>query len=433
MKMKKYFFLSLYCIITTILIFSISTPSFSRSNIRDTPVVKAVKKASSYVVSIHVTTRIPNSKTTSNRVGSGVIFDGSKGYIVTTAHILNNASQIIIYLHNGQAIPAKILTLQKDIDIAILQINPSGLPTKNILGNSSDLMLGETVIAIGNPYGFENTITVGVISALSRSIETPKGRVSGLIQTDAAINPGNSGGPLVNLEGKIIAINTIIDTRAEGIGFAIPINTVRFIVNKLLANEGILPTYLGIDVEEVNKSKKLLSRTNLIAGVEVAHVYRESPADQGGISSGDTIVRINGNPIRSKQEYLTIVNSFIYPEPIQMNIIKGNATQVTIKVKPRELTKEEIATILWQQWGLRVRNENGLLRVLSINNTLPLPEQYFRSNDVIVRVQNHPITSIESLYEQLLQQTKTSQYIVTVERKGDEEKFLILQRKDTNV
>lgn len=429
--MKQYLSLPFYCLIISILLLSFH--SYTMAGVRDTPVVKAVQKASSYVVSIHVTTRVPNSSATSNRVGSGVIFDGSRGYIITTAHILNNSSQIVVYLHNGQAVPAKILTLQKDIDIAVLQINSSGLPTRNILGDSSDIMLGETVIAIGNPYGFENTITVGVISALARSIETPKGRVSGLIQTDAAINPGNSGGPLVNLEGKIIAINTIIDTRAEGIGFAIPINTVRFIVNKLLANEGILPTYLGIDVEEIKKSKRFLARTNIPSGVEVAHVYRESPADKGGVSSGDTIVRINGNPVRSKQEYMTLVNSFIYPEPIQMNIIKGNTTQVTVRLKPRELTKEEINSIVWQQWGIRVRNENGMLRVLTINNALPLPEQYFRVNDVILRVQNHPISNIETFYERLLQQNKTSQYVVTVERKGQEEKFLILQRKDSNI
>lgn len=428
--MKQYFFLPFYCVLVSIFLFSIH--STSMAGIRDTPVVKAVQKASPYVVSIHVTTQIPNSKSTSTRVGSGVIFDGIKGYIVTTAHILNNASQITIYLHNGQAVPAKTLTLQKDIDIAVLQINPVGLPTKSILGNSSDIMLGETVIAIGNPYGFENTITVGVISALSRSIDTPKGRVSGLLQTDAAINPGNSGGPLVNLEGKIIAINTIIDTRAEGIGFAIPINTVRFIVTRLLANKGILPTYLGIDVAEVNKSKRALSRRNVFTGVEVAHVYNDSPAEKGGLTSGDTIVRINGNPIRSKQDYMTIVNSFIYPEPIQMNVIKGNTTQVTLNVKPRELTHDEIITILWQQWGIRVRNENGMLRVLSVNNTFPVPEQYFRVNDVILRVQNNPISSIETLYEQLLQQNKGSQYIVTVERRGSEEKFLILQRKESN-
>lgn len=429
--MKQYYSFLLSCIMLSLLIFSVTEES--TAGIRDTPIVKAVQKASPYVVSIQVTTRMQNSSTTSNRIGSGVIFDGTKGYIVTTAHILNNATQIIVYLHNGQAIPAKTLTLQKDLDIAVLQVNPIGLPAKSMLGNSSDIMLGETVIAIGNPYGFENTITVGVISATSRSIETSKGRVSGLLQTDAAINPGNSGGPLVNLEGKIIAINTIIDTRAEGIGFAIPINIVRFIVNKLLAKQGIVPTYLGINVEEINKNKRFLARTNAITGVEVAHVFSESPADKEGITSGDTIIRINGQPIHSKQEYITMVNSFIYPEPIQMNIIKGNTSQVTVHVRPRELHHEEIEALLWQQWGIRVRNENGMLRVLNVNNTLSSSQQYFRRGDVILRVQNHPITSIQTLYEQLLYQNKNSQYIVTVERKGHEEKFLILQRSDTNV
>lgn len=427
--MKKYVSFLLYYTIINIILVTLSSTLYA-APIRMTPVVRAVQQASPYVVSIHVTTQIKNTPSSSNRVGSGVIFDGTKGYIVTTAHILNNATQIAVYLHNGQAIPAKIISLQKDIDIAILQVNPTGLPTKNILGSSSDIMLGETVIAIGNPYGFENTITVGVISALSRSIETPKGRVSGLLQTDAAINPGNSGGPLVNLEGKIIAINTIIDTRAEGIGFAIPIDKVRFIVNKLLAKQGILPTYIGIDIKDTHSTKRALTRSNPIQGVEVAHVYKESPAEKEGLISGDTIVRINGTPVRSKQEYFTMVNSLLYPEPVYVNILRNNTKQVTLKIKTRELLEEEIIHLLWEQWGIRVRNENGMLRIISLNHSLHLPPQYFKVSDVIVRIQNKNIHSVQTLYEQLLLHKKSNQYIVTIERKGHEQKFVVVQKKE---
>ena len=232
---------------------------------RVTPTVRAVSAVAPAVVNITTTLHqrraatpfdyffgLPEREYQSESIGSGVIIDGKQALVLTNAHVVNGASAISVRLLDGRSFEADVVGAEPDFDLAVLRLkNASNVPSVR-MGDSSDLMPGESVIAIGNPFGFSHTVTTGVISALDRSIASDEGIITDLIQTDAAINPGNSGGPLLNILGELIGINTAIDARAEGIGFAIPVNKARAVVDAILEQGHVTPSWLGVLGQDVD-------------------------------------------------------------------------------------------------------------------------------------------------------------------------------------
>lgn len=264
--------------------------------------------------------------------GSGVIFENNDNnvMIVTNEHVVDRAQDVIIQFHDNKKVPASIIGIDPETDLAVLKVDKKDIP-KEIsseiraakLGNSNSLRVGETAIAIGNPMGYNNTVTVGVISALNRKVELPDKKLD-LVQTDAAINPGNSGGALVNIYGEVIGINTvkIADTKVEGIGFAIPINSAKPIIKELVENGSISRPYLGIMGKDIDKSISELYE--LPIGVFVAEVMEKSAADMAGIKKGDVIIEFDGEKVYSMEKLSQLIKDKEVGNAVKIKVIRNN-------------------------------------------------------------------------------------------------------------
>lgn len=275
--------------------------------------------------------------------GSGV-FITDAGYILTNNHVVEGTKEVNIILSNGTDEKAMIVSTDPYSDIAILKTDGS-VPAVAVLGNSDLLKPGETVIAIGSPLGdFKNTVTVGVVSATERSIDTGQGyQVEGLIQTDAAINQGNSGGPLVNLAGEVIGINTLIvrnsgsGTVAEGLGFAIPINTGQAVATQIIQKGYFSRPYLGISFQPI--SPKIASAYDLPVewGVYVTRVAANSPADQGGLQKGDIVTSLGDITLDETHSFINTLYTFTPGDHISVGYVRDGKTfdlQMTIGESP---------------------------------------------------------------------------------------------------
>ncbi|HTU66624.1 MAG TPA: DegQ family serine endoprotease [Steroidobacteraceae bacterium] len=235
--------------------------------------------------------------------GSGVIFDAKNGYIVTNAHVVDNATEITVTLQDGRDLAGELVGTDVPSDIAVLKV-PAETLTQIVLGDSSKIEQGDFVVAIGNPFGLQHTVTSGIVSGLGRSGINPDG-YEDFIQTDASINPGNSGGALVNLRGELVGINSAILSRSGGnigIGFAIPVNMARSIMDQLLKYGSVKRGLLGVNIYSLTPDMaKSLNLTNT-QGVLVSQVTEASAAEKAGIKPGDVITSINGQPIKSNSE-----------------------------------------------------------------------------------------------------------------------------------
>ncbi|WP_414017799.1 HhoA/HhoB/HtrA family serine endopeptidase [Cylindrospermopsis raciborskii] len=276
--------------------------------------------------------------------GSGFIINAS-GQILTNSHVVDGADQVTVTLKDGRSFDGKVLGEDAVTDVAVIQINAQNLPTLT-LGNSSDLQPGEAVIAIGNPLGLNNTVTSGIISATDRSstdIGASDKRVD-YLQTDAAINPGNSGGPLLNARGEAIGMNTAIIQGAQGLGFAIPINTVKKIAQELIANGRVDHPYLGVEMITLTPEIKdrIVSRfgdrVNIITGkgVFLVRIVPQSPAARGGLRAGDIIKSINKQLITKVEEVQKIVENSQIGTPLTIEV-ERNGTTVNLAVEPGSL------------------------------------------------------------------------------------------------
>lgn len=281
--------------------------------------------------------------------GSGFIIN-SAGQILTNSHVVNGADIVTVTLKDGRNFNGKVLGEDPVTDVAVIKIDANNLPTLSV-GNSEALQPGEAVIAIGNPLGLNNTVTSGIISATGRSsrdIGVSDKRVE-YIQTDAAINPGNSGGPLLNIRGQVVGMNTAIIRGAQGLGFAIPINTAQRIAQELIANGKVDHPYLGIQMvtltpeirERINN--ELGDRINLTTdkGVLLINVVPRSPASVAGLKSGDVIRSINNQPVNNIEEVQKIVENSKIGNPLPMQVERnGQITQVAVKPAPLAVRRE---------------------------------------------------------------------------------------------
>lgn len=270
--------------------------------------------------------------------GSGVIISPD-GLIITCSHIVQDARQIGVGLSDGCTAEAELVGIDATTDIALLRLPRSDLPAAR-LGNSSKLRVGQLVVAIGNPYGFQCTVTSGVISALGRSFRTRSGRlIENIIQTDAALNPGSSGGPLVNTRGEVIGINTAIVPYAQGICFAVPINTVKRIIGVLSTHGRVKRGYLGISVMDRKLPDEIASQVaaGQEQGVLVVEVFPSTPAQRAGIRSGDIIVSMGGEEVRSIDDLHRILDENAAGQECEAIITRGKE-RLRFTVKPIEVT-----------------------------------------------------------------------------------------------
>jgi S1-C subfamily serine protease len=270
-------------------------------------VISAAEKVSPSVVNIDVQQRLQGQQASARRrpreargSGSGFIFTPD-GFIMTNSHVVHQASSIEVTLSDGRHLQADLVGDDPDTDLAVIRIHaPSLVPTP--LGDSQSIRVGQVVIAIGNPYGFQCTVTAGVVSALGRSLRSSSGRlIDNVIQTDAALNPGNSGGPLVTTRGEVIGVNTAVILPAQGLCFAVAISTATFVAGRLIRDGKVRRSYIGLAGQNVALPRRVARFHNLPveSGILVMSIEPGSPAQRAGLAEGDIIVAYNGQPIGS--------------------------------------------------------------------------------------------------------------------------------------
>ncbi|EGO63882.1 S1C family serine protease [Acetonema longum] len=317
----------------------------SISDARNTAIVRAAQQISPAVVGI---TNKAYARDFFNRKvlvdqgqGSGVIFD-AKGYIATNYHVVQNAAEITVSLLDGRNFPGKVLGVDPATDLAVVKVEATDLPVA-AFGDSDQLMVGEPAIAIGNPLGveFKGSVSAGIISALNRSLEIGERRFK-LIQTDAAINPGNSGGALVNADGVVVGINSakISFTGVEGLGFAIPINTARPILQSIIEKGKVVRPYLGVGVLDKKTAAQYGYELNAEKGVYVANLTLNGPADKAGIQRGDLIIRIAGMETNTVVDLRAAVEGKPIGSTVEV-ILQRNNKAMTLNVVLEEMPNEQ--------------------------------------------------------------------------------------------
>ena len=306
------------------------------SEARNTPIVRAAQAVGPAVVGI---TNKAYARSSFNKkvlveqgTGSGVIFD-NRGYIATNNHVVENAQEILVSLADGRVLNGRVLGADPVTDLAVVKVDATGLPAA-VLGDSDGLLVGEPAIAIGNPLGleFKGSVTTGVISALNRSIEIGERKFK-LIQTDAAINPGNSGGALVNADGVVVGINSakISIAGVEGIGFSIPINTARPILQSLIDKGRVVRAYLGVSIIDPNTAASYGYELNIDKGVYLLKVGKNGPAGKAGLQEGDIILKVAGTEVNSVADLRGAVAAQAVGTKIDVLIIRdGNQKNVSV-------------------------------------------------------------------------------------------------------
>ena len=261
--------------------------------------------------------------------GSGFIID-SKGHIVTNEHVVGGADKIKVTLKDGRKLDAKLIGADKTLDLAVIKIEAGDLPVVK-LGDSSKLRPGEWAIAIGNPYEFSNTVTVGIISGTGRAL-ADIGK-SDLIQTDAPINPGNSGGPLINLNGEVIGINVAIAAQAQGIGFAIPINAAKDVLDPLINKGRVERAWMGIYMRDVDDKVAKYLDLPVAEGIMVSDVMKDSPAEKAGLKKGDIIKKMDGTKVTTSQQLSDTVKKMRLGSRVNLEVWREDKNvKITVKL-----------------------------------------------------------------------------------------------------
>ena len=288
-------------------------------------------------------------------LGSGVIIDGKKGLILTNAHVIQKAGTIKVVLKDEREFEAQIVGADPDSDLAVLKIDSEQVLPAIKMGSSEDLMIGETVIAIGNPFGFSHTVTTGVISAVNRSIRAEDRVYHDFIQIDASINPGNSGGPLLNINGDLIGINTAIYAKAQGIGFAIPIGKAQKIISDLIQYGEVIQAWIGITVQDIDEKLARYLKIPDIKGVIVTSVEPESPAQKAGLQEGDIILSMDDKKIDSVNDYQSAAKSLAAGNSLEAQFWR-NGKKKTVAVKTKVFPMAMANDLAYRILGIKVED-----------------------------------------------------------------------------
>jgi serine protease Do/serine protease DegQ len=338
-------------------------------------------------------------------LGSGVIVDAKNGYIITNHHVVENASEITITLFDDRTFSAKVIGSDEGTDIAVLQAKQPDLVAM-ALGDSSKLEVGDYVVAIGNPFGLQHTVTAGIVSALGRTgINPDAGGYEDFIQTDASINPGNSGGALVNLRGELIGINSAILSRSGGnmgIGFAIPVNMVKGSMDQLIKYGEVKRGVLGVQLYNVTPDIAKEFGLSETSGALVGGVAQGSAAERAGIKTGDIITTLNGANMRNSGELRNAIGLLHVGDKVEIGLLRdGKPRKVTAQIAERGDVESAAAADInkaLQGTDLSDAPDGGVL-VKSVQEGSSASEAGLHANDVIVAVGRTPITNIKSFRE----------------------------------
>lgn len=366
-------------------------------------------------------------------LGSGFIID-KEGYIVTNNHVVENADQIKVKLADEREFDAELVGRDPKTDIALIKISAKTDLEPIHMGNSDELMVGNWVVAIGSPFGLEQTVTAGIVSAKGRIIGF--GPYEDFIQTDASINPGNSGGPLINMKGDVVGINTAIVASGQGIGFAIPMNMAKDIINQLKSSGEVTRGWLGVGIQDLSDELKKYYGVENNGGVLITQVFEGDPADKGGIEPNDIIIEIDGKSVKSARELSGIIANTRVGKKTTIKLLRDGKTksvQVELAKRdddalmakgPQSEKSDDLGVQLMDvteetanRFGLEA-DERGVL-VVSIKAGSKAEEAGIRRGDLIKEVNHKRITSVRDY-------TKRIKKI----DEGDEVQFLIRRARE---
>lgn len=369
---------------------------------------------------------IPRREFKQRSLGSGFIISND-GYIFTNNHVVEQADKILVKISDGKEYEAKVIGTDANTDIALIKIKPdNSLPVAEI-GDSERVKVGEWVIAIGNPFGLEATVTAGIVSAKGRVIGA--GPYDNFIQTDASINPGNSGGPLYNMEGKVIGINTAIVAQGQGIGFAIPINMAKSILNDLKTKGKVTRGWMGISVQDISDDIASNLNHKNKSGALVSDVFKGDPADKAGIKVGDIITEIDGKPVKDSHDLLLIIAALHVGQKINLKAIRDGremSFQLTVAERRENVAMETEKSgkgpfgIAAQDITPEIARQLGIARdgviVTDVENGSPADEVGIQPQDVIVQVNRVKISSMNDFKREITKASAKKSVTLLIKR-----------------
>ncbi len=415
------------------------------ADLRRTPVVKAVETASPAVVNIY-TERVvstpfrrpspftgdpffddffsdffngmPSPRTRQKRtsLGSGVIIR-KDGMIVTNEHVIVHASDIRVLMADKREFPATLAGADSDSDLAVLKVETDKPLPVIAMADDDKILIGETVIAIGNPYGLSHTVTTGVVSAMGRTIQAKDLVYHDFIQTDASINPGNSGGPLMNVEGRLIGINTAIHNDAEGIGFAIPIHRVRNIVEQIIEHGGVQPPWVGIQVQNLTPEIAFHFGVESGAGVLVSGVEEGSPGESAGLERGTIITHAQGEKVATAASYARTTRGMAAGDRLRLRT-RQNGAERELTIKLAALPAERIDEFAWTAMGLKTADgtEGSGVVVEQVRYRSPAQEIGIEKGDRITALGGRDIDNHDGFRRRLASFRNSNSVLVSVLR-----------------
>ena len=349
---------------------------------------------------------------TRTSLGSGVIV-AADGTILTNEHVVLRASRIHVTLADEREFDAKLVGADADSDIAVLRVKAGGaLPTVT-LGTSTGVMIGETVIAIGNPFGLSHTVTTGVVSALDRSLRSEERTYADFIQTDASINPGNSGGPLLDIRGELIGINTAIYGKAQGIGFAIPVDRARRVMRDLVSYGEVRRPWLGLVVQDL--TPELAQHIGTTKGVVVAEVEAESPAVSAGLTRGDVIVRVDGRDVHSREEFEQRVEAHGEGEHATLTLRRDGRDQ-DHEVALTPFPAAHADDLAWSLLGLGVAEKGDALEVRRVRPGSPAARIGVQTGDRLLGLAGAPLRSMGEFRRKIIELRGAREVLLSVGR-----------------
>jgi len=442
-----------YGALFAILALMFSYGSVYGEDIRITPVVRAVQETKAAVVNVSTYEKVKErvnpfsgytgdpyfdrffndfkdpryeNKSIRTSLGSGVIID-ENGYLITNWHVVQNSSTIKVATLDEKEYDALLIGSDPKSDLAILKIKSSQPFPRVKIGDSDSLLIGETVIAIGNPFGLSNTVTTGVVSALHRSIKKDDEQYENFIQTDASINPGNSGGPLLNIKGELIGINTAIYGEAQGIGFAIPVNTAKRIINDLLRYGEVRSPWLGIYVQNLNR--KIAQQYSYPGkyGVMITTVLPASPAYQAGLKRGDIITAIEQQPVKSKESFATMLYSYTADNTIALSIFR-DSSQKEYAIKAIAFPISLVDELCWKVLGIAVMENNAAVAkkyglyanqgvvIKSTQDNGQAEQRGLKPGDIMLQINENEIKNMEDFKKNIARNAQRETILVLIQR-----------------
>jgi serine protease Do len=358
----------------------------------------------------------PRKPRTLQSLGSGVVIDSDR-HVLTNEHVVARATRIQVTLGDGQEYDATLVGADPNHDLAVLRIE-TGDPVPWVTpGSTGDLMVGEPVIAIGNPFGLSNTVTTGVISAVDRSFRQDSRVYHGFLQTDASINPGNSGGPLLNAEGGLIGINTAIYGGAQGIGFAIPIDTAMRVVHELIEFGEVIPVWLGLDFQELDpRLVEVMELPETLSGALISRIRKGSPAQRAGLARGDVVTHLEDVPLQSAHDFYVLLQGVTSGQELDLDVW-SNGQRRRVQVVAQSLPENAIDQIALEKLGLELQpHPGGGFVVEKVRRGSGAARIGLETGDVLSRINGRPLVDEDALRRAVLDLRGRDRALVMVHR-----------------